>query len=118
MPKKENRMNTMSAFVMGEANRGKELMVFDWIRAATIIKELGIKNASAGLSGDWGYTGGDILVDGKIPEDSYTFLASTWATPELNIDGEIIECYIMQGKQPEWNSGTFWPDEAKVICGF
>lgn len=25
-------MDSFSAFAMGEANRGKELMVFDWIR--------------------------------------------------------------------------------------
>jgi hypothetical protein len=108
-------MDTMLAFVMGEVNRGKEPMVFDWIKAAKIIKEQGVKNARAGLSGDWEYTGGDILVDGKIPEESYTYLSSTWATPELEIDGDRIDCFVMQDKQPEWNSKTFWPDEAKKI---
>ena len=33
-------------------------MVFDWNKAAQIIKERGATNASAGLSGDWEYTGG------------------------------------------------------------
>lgn len=32
-------MDTLLAFEMGRANRGKELMVFDWDKAATIIKE-------------------------------------------------------------------------------
>ena len=36
-------MDSMNAFMMGQANRGKELMVFDWDRAATIIKD---KNAT------------------------------------------------------------------------
>ena len=53
--------------------------------------------------------------DGKIPDDSYTYLASTWATPQLDIDGEIIDCYKMQSETDGWDSGTFWPDSAKDI---
>ncbi len=110
-------MDTMCAFAMGEANRGKEMMVFDWNKAAALIKERGAKNASAGLSGDWEWTGGKILKDGKIPEDSYTYLASTWATPEIEIDGEIIDCYKMESETDGWDSGTFWPESAKAILG-
>ena len=51
-------MDFMQAFMMGEANRNKELMVFDWERAAQRIKETGAKEASAGLHSDWEYTGG------------------------------------------------------------
>lgn len=74
-------MDSMSAFVMGEANRNKELMVFDWEKAAKIIKEKGAKEASAGLRDDWDWTGGDILRDGKpVPEEeTHVYLASTWA---------------------------------------
>jgi len=110
-------MNTMAAFVMGQANRDKESMVFDWVKAAQRIKETGCRNASAGLSGDWEYTGGDILEDGKITEHSYTFLSSTWATPELEMDGCVEDCFVMQSQRPEWDSDTFWPDEAKAILG-
>lgn len=115
--KGENKMDTMTAFAMGEVNRGKELMVFDWEKAARLIKERNAREASAGLSGDWEYTGGDILQDGKpIPrEETYTYLASTWATPELEIDGEIIPCYRMQSETPNWDSDTFWPEEARNI---
>lgn len=35
----ENDMNTWVAFAMGEANREKELMVFDWDKAARLIRE-------------------------------------------------------------------------------
>jgi len=107
----------MSAFTMGRANRGKELMVFDWEKAARIIKERGAKEASAGLRGDWNWTGGDIMKNGKpVPrEDTYTYLASTWAVPELEIDGELIPCYKMQSKTPKWDSSTYWPDEAIKI---
>jgi len=108
-------MDSMSAFMMGRANKGKEMMVFDWDKAATLIKEKGVLSAGAGLSGDWEYTGDDILVDGKIPEDSYTYLASTWAIPELKIEGEYIDCYKMESKADGWDSSTFWPDSARKI---
>jgi len=108
-------MDTLSAFANGEANRGKELMVFDWDKAAELIKEFGAQNASAGLSGDWDYTGGDILVEGEIPEHGGTYLASTWAAPEIDIDGDIQECYKMQSQTPDWDASTFWPESAKAI---
>lgn len=108
-------MDTASAFAMGQANRGNELKVFDWDKAAIMIKERKALNARAGLRGDWEWTGGDILVDGKIPEGSYTYLASTWATPELDIDGILYECYKMQSEVPNWDADTFWPDSARKI---
>ena len=110
-------MDSMSAFAMGQANRGKELMVFDWIKAAQRIKETGAKSASAGLAGDWGWTGGDILTDGMPTpkEDTYTFLASTWATPELDLDGSREDCFKMQSETSGWYSGTYWPQEALDI---
>lgn len=108
-------MDTASAFAMGQANRGNELKVFDWDKAAIMIKERKALNARAGLRGDWEWTAGDILVDGKISEDSYTYLASTWATPELDIDGILYECYKMQSEVPNWDADTFWPDSARKI---
>ena len=108
-------MNTFAAFAMGEANRGRELMVFDWDKAAKLIKESGLKNASAGLRRDWEYTGGEIFTDGQPNLDDYTYLASTWATPELMIDGEVVECYRMQSETPGWDSDTKWPESALAI---
>ena len=110
-------MDNMSAFAMGEANRGKEQKVFDWNKAATLIRNRQPEIASAGLQGDWGYTGGTIWEDGKpVPaEDTYTFLASTWATPELDLDGETMNCYKMQSEVPDWGSDTYWPDSALAI---
>lgn len=104
-------MDTIIAFALGEANRGKELMVFDWLKAAEIIKEKRPLVASAGLRGDWEWTGGDIYRDGKpIPKDEmYTFLASIWAVPELNIDNEetiilsiTLPCYKMESETDGW----------------
>jgi len=84
-------MDTMSAFIRGKANRGKELKVFDWVKAARIIKERAAKNASAGLAGDWEWTGGEIFSNGApVPQDdTYVYLASTWATTELVVDGKL-----------------------------
>ena len=110
-------MDFMQAFMMGEANRNKELMVFDWERAAQRIKETGAKEASAGLYSDWEYTGGAIWRDGKPvdSDDTYTYLASTWATPELKLDGQVEDCYKMQSEVPGWDAGTYWPEEALAI---
>lgn len=110
-------MDTFSAFAMGAANRGKPPMVFDWVKAATLIKERAPSRARAGLSGDWDWTGGVIFADGApVPrEETYTFLSSTWATPELDLDGEVIDCFIMAKDSPGWGSDTYWPDEALAI---
>lgn len=108
-------MDTMNAFMMGETNRHKELKVFDWDKAAQLIKENGFKDASAGLAGDWEYTGGEIFTDGKPNMDDYTYLASTWATPEIEIDGEVYDCYKMESETPNWDSHTKWPKSALDI---
>lgn len=107
-------MDTASAFVMGQATRDKELMVFDWLTAAKKIAEKKPSVASAGLDGDWEYTGGDIFENGRpVPADeTYTFLASTWATPQLCMDEEYVDCFVMQSERPEWDSDTYWPAEA------
>ena len=110
-------MDTMTARAFAQANRGNELMVFDWDKAASIIKTRNAKSAAAGLAGDWEYTGGEILNEGKpvAKEDTYTFLSSTWATPELEVDGDTIDCYKMQSEVPEWNANTYWPQSALDI---
>ena len=110
-------MDTIQAFARGEASRGNEMMVFDWLRAAQMIAERKAESASAGLSGDWEWTGGEILRDGLPvpPEDTYVFLASTWATPEIEIGGETMDCFKMQNETPGWDSGTYWPDDAKAL---
>ena len=110
-------MNTMDAFAMGRANRGREVMVFDWDKAAELIKETKPQIATAGLRDDWEYTGGTIWESGKPVCDSYTYLSSTWAVPELSLDGEVIPCYRMQSEVPEWGSGTKWPESALEIVG-
>lgn len=107
-------MDTFAAFAMGAANRGKPLMVFDWKKAAEIIRKEMPREAEAGLEGDWQFTGGLIFRDGKIVDDCYTYLASTWARPQILIDGAYRDCFVMEG-ETEWNESTKWPAEAKAI---
>lgn len=109
----------MELAMKGMTNRGKPMMVFDWRKAAEIIKERNAQAARAGLRGDWRGTGGPILEGGAIvPADAtYTYLSSTWATPELEVDGEIMACYVMED-ETDWDEKTYWPPEArKVLTG-
>ncbi len=107
-------MDTFSAFARGMANQGKPMKVFDWAEAARLIKKHQPQEAVAGLSGDMEYTSGTIYADGKIVEDSYTYLASNWATPCLELDGEHHNCYVMED-ETEWDAETKWPPEARAI---
>ena len=117
-------MDSIQAMLRGEAATvaGAKHRVFDWHKAARRIRESGAKRASAGLSGDWEYTGGLIFSDGKpVPkEDTYVYLCSNWATPELELDGDTEDCWIYSGPEtnPEgWDANTYWPDSARRILG-
>lgn len=100
---------------MGEATKNRPRMVFDWEKAARLIKERNATEARAGLSGDWEYTGGTIFADGKPDMESYPYLASTWATPELEIDGERMDCFRMESDVPGWDEKTKWPESALTL---
>lgn len=104
-------METLMEIAIKESQKGK---VFDWDKAAKIIKERKPKTASAGLAEDWFWTGGTIYKNGRPTKKNYTYLASSWATPVLRLDGEEIVCY-----QPKWYHGwyeyTKWPESALKI---
>ena len=112
-------MDSLAAFARGEAARGFEQKVFDWDKAATLIRERKPDHAAAGLGQDWEWTGGRIFEDGKplAAGEIYVYLASTWAIPELEIDGEVVECYRMRSDTPGWDAGTYWPSSALKILG-
>ena len=110
-------MNTFSAFLMGEAHRHCEIKVFDWDKAAKIIRETRCKEAEAGLQEYWEWTSGCIFKDGKPYMDDCTYLALTWATPVLDVDGTTYYCYRMESEVPGWNSDTKWPESALEILG-
>lgn len=110
-------MDTILAFAMGEAHRGMEMMVFDWNKAAKIIREKKPKVVRAGLRDDWEYTGGVIYENGSIVFSSSCYLASTWAVPEISVDGEVLPCYIMQ-RNTKWTAETKWPPSAiRILQG-
>lgn len=96
--------------------------VFNWKKAAKIIKKRKPVEAYAGLKEDWGCTSGKIIEAGKInkQESFCIYLASTWATPVLVIDvlgdgvEEEIDCWIRK-KNTEYDSHTYWPKDAKDI---
>jgi hypothetical protein len=107
-------MDTISAFAMGMANQGRPKMVFDWKRCAEIIRDENPQEVEAGLSGDWEWTGGVIFKDGKIVDDQYTYLSSNWARPQVCVDGDYRDCFVMKS-DANWDSGTKWPEEARAI---
>lgn len=100
----------------GMMNRGNEMKVFDWDKAAQLIKEKKPKEAIAGLSEDWFWTAGTIFSNGKPVTNGCTYLASTWATPVLILDDEEkIPCWRMQSETPGWDADTEWPESARSI---
>lgn len=112
-------MDTALAFMKNQSAlaSGARPRVFDWDKAAELIRDRRPSVAGAGLQDDWEWTGGRIYADGKpVPRDeTYTFLASNWATPELELDGEVIECWKYVDETDGWDSGTYWPDSALKI---
>jgi hypothetical protein len=108
-------METLKAVMMGQCNSGNPLMVFDWDKAAQLIKDQQPAEAGAGLRSDWEWTGGTIFAKGEPVTDSYTYLTSTWAVPELSLDDVVVECYRLKSEAPGWDSATKWPESALRI---
>lgn len=91
--------------------------VFDWDKAARVLRDRGAKTAEAGLDEDPRWAWGSILRDGKpvARGDTYTYLASSWATPVLLVDGEEAECWRPESEAPGWDAETYWPESALKI---
>ena len=106
-------MNTLQAFMRAQSAVGNPIRVFDWHKAVELIKEKQAKNAVAGLQSDMEWTGGDILVDGQIFMDGYTYLASNWAIPVLGIDGIEYPCWVWMTDSDGWDCDTKWPQSAR-----
>lgn len=93
--------------------------MFDWDKAARLIRERNMAVAHAGLQHDLDWTGGVILKDGEpVPAaKTYTYLASNWAIPVLYAhEGEHeTECWAWQEDTPGWDAHTYWPASARAI---
>jgi len=102
--------------------KGEKLKIFDWDKAAQIIRDKFKLHldlvAEAGLQGDWDYTGGIILENGKPDLDNYTYLASLWAIPTLilnwnNSEQEELECYTIE--ETRFDESSKWDNESLKI---
>lgn len=102
--------------------RGK-FKVFDWTRAANLIKFHQPKRAEAGLAQDWGLTCAVIWRNGEpVKEnDGQMYLESFWATPIIVFeDGKEVECWVHADDIPageEWDASTMWPQSSLAIVG-
>lgn len=93
-----------------------DVRVFDWAKAARIIKDRNPETMDAGLLEDWPATSETIYENfSPVLDSGDGYLASKWATPVLKIDDTYIECYIYANKTPGWYSKTWWPKEALDI---
>ena len=92
------------------------MRVFDWDTAAQRIMEVKPSVAGAGLEDDWEWSRGTIWRNGKPIGDNYTYLCSIWATPELEMDGVLEDCWRYQD-ETEWDEHTKWPASALKIVG-
>jgi hypothetical protein len=103
-----DRFNTDSNLGVHTNNRleAKSLKIFDWIKAAKIIKENNIQNASIGL----GVTIDDailILQNGKPIKIIGNMFLSSDSNPVLinNDSGEMMDCFLNIHKQDvEYNT--------------
>lgn len=97
----------------------KRTMVFDWDRAAALISGAKPREAEAGLEGDWDYTGGAIYRNGApvAKDETYTYLASFWAHPQIEIDGIRQDCWRYADDGCGWNADTYWPASALEALG-
>lgn len=101
-----------------------EHWVFDWDKAARIIRDRKPLSADAGLERDWLNVAVEIYRSGKIIEyDEKTmfmgYRASMWDVPLLRLyfsdkHTENYVCYVTES-QTEWDADTWWPQSARDI---
>lgn len=93
------------------------MKIFNWLKAAQLIKAKGCDSAIAFLQNDRYHTAGFIFLDGEIVSrsDSTAYLASEVDEPVIEIAGEVISCGIEESDSPGWSLETWWPDEAVEV---
>ena len=113
---KDALMEELKKFQKGFNSRYYPTRVFDWHKAAEIIKKEKPKHADAFLGQDEAWTGGCIYHEGPVLEYNGTYLASRWAIPMLRLDdNDPIPCWCWQNEQPNWDAETLWPESALKI---
>lgn len=118
---KTSKLSFAEGFLGIDAQKNKDnpFKVFDWDKAAKIIREELEKDkdliAEAGLEGDWNYTSGTIFKNGESIDSEYTYLCSNWAIPTLIINNEKeFECWTYQ-KLSRFNSDSKWDEKSLEI---
>lgn len=107
--------NAMMMRGIAEAT-GQMEKIFDWDKAAELIRTVKPTTAEAGLVEDFGCTGGIIYEDGEIVKDAYAHLSSIWATPGMYMDDVWYDCYVTEDRNPKgWDCDTMWPQSAVRI---
>jgi hypothetical protein len=91
--------------------------VFDWDRAAEIIREHRPKSVVVGRKGDTTgfiepiYADGEVAPRGAVAPTLVSFLPLV-----LRLDwGEEVECWAYDFEHPEWTAETWWPSSALHI---
>jgi hypothetical protein len=88
--------------------------VFDWVKAAQLIRDRRPLKAVARLAEDIDWTSVVIYCNGAIVDGGTPFLASSWATPVLVLDDEEIDCFVELIKDDS-HYELMWPKEARAI---
>lgn len=103
------------------AQRGDPVKVFDWDKAAALIRKNEAIEAEAGLEEDWTWTCSTIYEDGKPILDIENFIVSSnWATPTLRMKSRAptglmtvtVPCYLLE---TEAKDDDVWPPSALAI---
>ena len=105
-----------SVLVNEAIDNGGVAKVFNWIKAANIIKENPEKTWYAGLLEDWYWTSDIIWKNGHTTDCDELYPYSIWATPILmsTDNSEFIECWV-PADEVDWDDDTKWPEEALNI---
>ena len=89
-----------------------KMKYMDWQKVQKIVYEHPNSVIYAGLQEDWNNTSGLIYAKGKYYDGS-VYGCSVWATPIVDVDGEEIECYILERPDgftedlpPWWGNGA------------
>jgi hypothetical protein len=93
------------------------MKILDWHKIAEYIKQYKPHTVHAGLSEDWRYTCALVWYRGIVETSSYNYyFASDWATPQIRVDYECIDCFITEDDNPAgFNAETWWPQVARDI---
>ena len=107
------------------AKKGEVQKVFNWDKAANIIKIKYKKYsklfAEAGLQRDWEHTAGIIFNNGKPTNKNYTYLSSNWAITTLilsyNNKEKEIECWLEEDRDNRFHRDSKWDKISLDILG-